>query len=158
LQAGFKKSWLGRNDWKRRLTINCEPIVGEHFLADTMREMYLSVSGKDLVGCAMFPYKLARALIVWFAVTVAAWPQSRAVVEVWVVGSGQGKVYHCPGSRWYGVGEGRREPECQAIHEGYRPAYGSGCGSTCLQSWQGRLREPVTTCSATIPRTNGRGL
>ena len=51
-------------------------------------------------------------------------------VTVWAIVST--RVYHCPGSRWYGkVSPGKEMGECQAIREGYRPAFGRGCGSEC---------------------------
>lgn len=52
-------------------------------------------------------------------------------IMVWAVSSGNRKLYHCPKSRWYGEGEGRKISECQAIREGYRPAVGDDCGSQC---------------------------
>jgi hypothetical protein len=52
-------------------------------------------------------------------------------ISVWAVGSGSNKVYHCPRSRWYHLGEGREISECQAIREGYKPAVGNSCGSQC---------------------------
>ena len=51
-------------------------------------------------------------------------------VCVWALESGSNKVYHCPGSKWYGFGDGKPMIECDAIKAGYRPAYAS-CGSTC---------------------------
>jgi hypothetical protein len=52
-------------------------------------------------------------------------------VSVWAVASGERKIYHCPASRWYRVGDGKLIGECQARREGYEPALGYGCGSTC---------------------------
>jgi hypothetical protein len=51
-------------------------------------------------------------------------------VCVWALASGSRKVYHCPGSKWYGVGDGKPMIECDAIKAGYRPAYAS-CGAPC---------------------------
>lgn len=49
---------------------------------------------------------------------------------VWAIPST--KVYHCPRSRWYGkTEEGKYMGECEAIREGFRPAFGNGCGSSC---------------------------
>ena len=57
-------------------------------------------------------------------------PQLNSQVKVWALGSS--KVYHCPKSRWYGKGSnGRFMEECQALREGYTPAFGVGCGSDC---------------------------
>jgi hypothetical protein len=50
---------------------------------------------------------------------------------VWAVDSGSNKLYHCPKSRWYGVGQGQKIGECEALRRGYRPALGNGCGSQC---------------------------
>ena len=51
--------------------------------------------------------------------------------KVWAVASGIRKIYHCPGSKWYGVGTGREMTECEAIRQGYQPVIGRGCGSGC---------------------------
>ena len=40
------------------------------------------------------------------------------------------KVYHCPGSKWYKVGNGIEMGECRAIAERYKPAL-VRCGSDC---------------------------
>lgn len=54
----------------------------------------------------------------------------RKEVTVWV--NTRSGVYHCPGSRWYGkTKEGKYMGECEARKAGYRPAYGSPCGSDC---------------------------
>jgi hypothetical protein len=51
-------------------------------------------------------------------------------VTVWAIPSS--KVYHCPGSRWYERAEGGTlMPECEALGQGFRPAFGVGCGSAC---------------------------
>jgi hypothetical protein len=51
-------------------------------------------------------------------------------VTVWV--NTRSGVYHCPGSRWYGkTKQGKYMGECEALKEGYRPAYGRPCGSDC---------------------------
>ena len=52
-------------------------------------------------------------------------------VKVWVnTNSG---VYHCPESRWFGrTKQGKYMGECEAKKAGYRPAYNSPCGSSCL--------------------------
>lgn len=57
--------------------------------------------------------------------------QAQHEITVWAVGSGSNKLYHCPKSRWYGVGQGQKISECDAIRQGYRPAIGNGCGSQC---------------------------
>ncbi len=59
-------------------------------------------------------------------------PAEKKPVKVWAIVPS--KVYHCPESRWYGKGrDGKYLDECQAIKEGYRPAFGQGCGSKCLR-------------------------
>lgn len=51
-------------------------------------------------------------------------------IMVWAIPAS--KVYHCPGSTWYGkTKDGSKIEECEAIRQGYRPAFGRGCGSTC---------------------------
>ncbi|MBZ5656228.1 MAG: hypothetical protein LAO56_13225 [Acidobacteriia bacterium] len=80
-------------------------------------------------------HQLLLLVLLILSMAIIAVPQQKPAVEVWAVASGENnKVYHCPGSRWFGVGNGKKIAECQAIHEGYRPALGTGCGSTCLQS------------------------
>jgi hypothetical protein len=64
--------------------------------------------------------------ILFIAVALARPPQKE--VTVWALTDT--KVYHCPGSKWYKVGNGKEMSECQAIHEGYKPALVS-CGSDC---------------------------
>lgn len=61
----------------------------------------------------------------------ATMAQAQHEITVWAVGSGSNKLYHCPKSRWYGVGQGQKISECDAIRQGYRPAIGNGCGSQC---------------------------
>lgn len=51
-------------------------------------------------------------------------------ITVWVNTSSG--VYHCPGTRWYGITKhGKYSSECAAIKDGNRPAYGKACGSDC---------------------------
>jgi len=40
------------------------------------------------------------------------------------------KIYPCPGSKLYKIGNGKEISECQAIREGYKPAV-IGCGPNC---------------------------
>src|SRR5438876_11035727 len=51
-------------------------------------------------------------------------------VRVWV--NTTSRVYHCPGTRWYGkTKHGKYMTECDAIKDGNRAAYGKACGSDC---------------------------
>jgi hypothetical protein len=64
------------------------------------------------------------------AVPVLSSAQIQEPARVWALRST--KVYHCPKSRWYGKGkDGTILDECQAIKEGFKPAFGRGCGSLC---------------------------
>ncbi len=78
---------------------------------------------------------LFLALMLAF-VAIIALSQNKSVkcdkpgVCVWALESGSRKVYHCPGSKWYGMGDGKPMLECDAIKAGYRPAYAS-CGASC---------------------------
>jgi hypothetical protein len=109
----------------------------------------------------MFNYRICRLLLLVMlvlSVAIIAWPQPKPVAEVWAIGSGQDKVYHCPGSRWFGVGAGKKIGECQAQHEGYKPAFGTGCGSSCLNA--SSLTTPGSTraCRDEAAGTNRRSL
>jgi hypothetical protein len=49
-------------------------------------------------------------------------------VKVWV--NTHSRVYHCPGTRWYGVTKsGTYMTQTEAQQHGYRPAYGKVCQS-----------------------------
>jgi hypothetical protein len=109
-------------------------------------------------GCLMRKSRFNRLLLfvlLMLSMTILASPQPKPAVEVWAVASGENKVYHCPGSRWFGVGSGKKVSECQAIQEGYRPAFGSGCGSACLQSSKLETRGSAQTCR--IEQSKNRG-
>lgn len=76
---------------------------------------------------------LARALAVIFvasfemSVPASLAAQAAAQDSVWVNTSS--RVYHCPGTRYYGTtSRGRFMSEGAATAEGNRPAYGRGCG------------------------------
>lgn len=119
----------------------------------------LSYIAGAVEGCLMFNCKHWRLLLVAMAVlglAIIAWPQSKPAVEVWAIGSDQNRIYHCPGSRWFGVGEGKKMGECQAMHEGYRPAFGKGCGSTCLRASRLATRGPALACTDEPAGTNER--
>jgi len=70
-------------------------------------------------------------LLVFFGGVVLMPLQAGDEVSVWAVASGDRKIYHCPRSKWYRVGDGKLIGECQARREGYEPALGYSCGSTC---------------------------
>jgi len=58
--------------------------------------------------------------------------EKKKEVTVWAITTS--KVYHCPDSRWYGkTAPGKEVGECQAVRDGYRPAFGRGCGSECTK-------------------------
>lgn len=64
------------------------------------------------------------------AATAARAQTEKKVVKVWV--NTKSGVYHCPGTRWYGsTKQGEYMPECDALKDGFRPAYGKTCGSDC---------------------------
>ena len=45
------------------------------------------------------------------------------------------KVYHCPGTRYYGnTAKGSYMAEAEALKNGYRAAYGRSCGPTDLNA------------------------
>ena len=76
-----------------------------------------------------FSFRIGRSVLLSLAMAVAAVPAGNEVT-VWALESS--KVYHCPGSRWYKTGkDGKEISECRAIRDGYKPAFGRGCGSTC---------------------------
>jgi len=92
-----------------------------------------------LATCFMFVIAIG---ILLEASSASAWPGSARTsvaaadeIQVWALTDS--KVYHCPGSRWYLTGEGKLMGECQAIAQGYKPAFGQGCGSKCLNTLQG---------------------
>ncbi len=76
------------------------------------------------------------AVLLFVAIVLSSIPVASSqdepgtVVKVWAnTNSG---IYWCPGSRWYGkTKKGKYMSECDAIKEGYRPAYKKPCGSKC---------------------------
>ena len=66
------------------------------------------------------------------AISLAAGRDDTPANEVTVWVNLNSKVYHCPGSRWYGeTKNGKYMGECEARKNGFRPAYSDPCGSTC---------------------------
>jgi len=96
-----------------------------HFVLRSMFSLAPSVRGVALVFCIVF----APSILGKSQNPLLEAGQEREV-RVWAIQSS--KTYHCPGSRWYGkTPDGKYMGECQAIREGYHPAFGRGCGSTC---------------------------
>jgi hypothetical protein len=75
-----------------------------------------------------FLSRLGRLVALLFALILAAAPAGKDIA-VWALT--ESKVYHCPGSRWYKTGKGKEIRECQALKDGYKPAFGQHCGSVC---------------------------
>ena len=73
---------------------------------------------------------LRPATILLSILLVVAIPAKPPQKEVTVWALTKSKLYHCPASKLYKVGDGREMSECEAIREGYKPALVS-CGSTC---------------------------
>ena len=73
---------------------------------------------------------LLRTGIIATALLVTAAPAKPPQKEATVWTLTETKVYHCPGSKLYKIGNGKEMLECQAIREGYKPALVS-CGSNC---------------------------
>jgi hypothetical protein len=75
---------------------------------------------------AFIPIVLSILLSILLTGPVLAKPPEE--VTVWALTDT--KLYHCPRSKFYKIGKGKEMGECQAIREGYRPAY-VACGSDC---------------------------
>jgi hypothetical protein len=55
-------------------------------------------------------------------------PRPRRDAKVWV--NPRSRIYHCPGSKWFGVGrQGHYSTESTARRLGYRPAFHRACGT-----------------------------
>jgi len=62
------------------------------------------------------------------SIDVAYDQQPRRSPRVWV--NTRSGVYHCPGSKWYGIGKrGAWMTEANARAKGYRAAYKRACGT-----------------------------
>ena len=75
--------------------------------------------------------RYARAVILAAVAVVAsdsATPPQKKELMVWALP--ETKVYHCPHSKFYKIGNGKEMGECAAIQLGYRPAFAK-CGSNC---------------------------
>jgi opacity protein-like surface antigen len=76
-------------------------------------------------------FAFIAALLICAAAAVAAdSPDGGGAIRVWALLDA--KVYHCPGSRWYGKGSaGTYMTECEAVERGCRPVFSQPCGSIC---------------------------
>ena len=64
----------------------------------------------------------------WLAIPAAHDQQPKRSPRVWV--NLRSAVYHCPGSKWYGIGKrGAWMTEANARAKGYRAAYKRACGT-----------------------------
>ena len=80
------------------------------------------------------------------AAPVSAAQPSRADTKVWVNTSS--KVYHCPGTRYYGkTARGVFMTETEARQQHFRPAYGRSCGGAAGTT----DAVPTATVGATPP-------
>lgn len=91
----------------------------------------------------------------WGEAAQAATPASEPV-RVWVNTSS--RVYHCPGTRYYGnTARGQYMTESEATEHGYRPAYGRTCGpvsngpATVTLPPSQQALAPTTTGDSTSP-------
>jgi len=88
----------------------------------TLRPVLFAIVALGLLGAPLAAQARARP-------TTPAQGSPVRQSQVWVNTST--RVYHCPGTRWYGAttqGTYLSEPEAQA--GGYRPARGRGCGAS----------------------------
>jgi hypothetical protein len=87
-------------------------------------------AGNSTMAIPLVAALLAVALAVTSVPAANSQEDQPKPVKVWVnTNSG---IYWCPGSRWYGkTKQGKYMSECDAIKEGYRPAYKKPCGSKC---------------------------
>jgi hypothetical protein len=78
---------------------------------------------------AVLPSPAARlTAYVPLAVPAAHDQQPKRSPRVWV--NLRSAVYHCPGSKWYGIGKrGAWMTEADARAKGYRAAYKRACGT-----------------------------
>jgi len=86
-------------------------------------------TSRPLVASAIALLLTLAVVSASLAMIVSASPEDDQI-KVWVnTNSG---IYWCPGSQWYGkTKKGKFMGECDAIKEGYRPAYHRPCGSKC---------------------------
>lgn len=102
----------------------------------------------DEAGVKVSTVRWMRSITAAFIVTVGATPvahsQNAATTRdsVWVNSSS--RVYHCPGTRYFGAtSRGRFMSENAAVAGGFRPAYGRGCGSA--NATRSKAPEPRTS-------------
>jgi hypothetical protein len=90
-----------------------------------MRRARLSVIA--LLGTLLF---VLPAMYLVGPTVQAGQGKTQSQATVWV--NTASRVYHCPGTRWYGnTKRGEYLGECAAIKAGNRPAYGKACGTDC---------------------------
>ena len=78
--------------------------------------------------CATF-LRAAMVTLLFVVIGVPAEPPpAQKEATVWALPDT--KIYHCPGSKLYKVGNGKEMSECEALREGYKPAV-VDCGSRC---------------------------
>lgn len=82
------------------------------------------------IALAVFLVSIPVSFVRVMPVIAAHAQAEKKEVRVWV--NTKSGVYHCPGTRWYGTTkQGEYLPECDALKDGFRPAYGKTCGSEC---------------------------
>jgi hypothetical protein len=82
------------------------------------------------IALASFLLGIPTPLLHVTSVIAAHAQADKKEAKVWV--NTKSGVYHCPGTRWYGnTKQGEYMPECDALKDGFRPAYGKTCGSEC---------------------------
>ncbi len=98
---------------------------GRRIAFETMRIFLLMVLMAAVVRAAPPTRDAARGHV---NVDVTYDQQPRRSPRVWV--NTRSGVYHCPGSKWYGIGKrGAWMTEREARAKGYRTAYKRACGT-----------------------------
>jgi len=72
--------------------------------------------------------------------------------QVWL--NTKSGVYHCPGTRWFGVTKnGRIEDEVRARAAGYHAAYGNACSVEVVEEATAQIRESFANRQRTAATT-----